>query len=66
MVLVVVRLLVTVVVVGMMVDYNDVWKGVGDEILVMLGESSGDDICEGNGEHVMVVVLMIKMVRVRI
>lgn len=55
----------TVVVVGMMVDYNDVWKDVGDEMLVMLGESSGDDICEGDGEHV-IVVLMIKMVRVRI
>lgn len=40
MVLVVVRLLVTVVVAGMMVASSDVWKGVGDEILVMLDASS--------------------------
>lgn len=42
-----------------------VGDGDDDEILVMLAESSGDT-CDGDGEHGMVVVLMIKMMRVMI
>lgn len=57
-------LLMIVVVTAMMAMCHDVSEGNSDEMLVMLEDSSGDDAREGDGEHAMVVVLMITLIKV--